>query len=83
LADFDTSAIAVLLEARRAAVGRGLPFRLQAPPPKLLQLAELYGVRELLVGPPPTVVAPPAGRGDPPRAPAAEPAGPAGPPRRV
>ena len=48
LADFDTSAIAVLLEARRAALGRGLAFRLLSPPPKLGQLAELYGVHELL-----------------------------------
>jgi phospholipid transport system transporter-binding protein len=48
LGEFDTSAIAVLLEAQRAAIGRGLPFRLQAPPPKLTQLAELYGVHELL-----------------------------------
>jgi phospholipid transport system transporter-binding protein len=52
LGDFDTSAIAVLLEAQRAAIGRGVAFRLHAAPPKLGQLAELYGVLELL-GPPP------------------------------
>jgi phospholipid transport system transporter-binding protein len=45
---FDTSAIAVLLEAQRAAIGRGLAFRLSAAPPKLGQLAELYGVHQLL-----------------------------------
>jgi len=37
LADFDTSAIAVLLEARRQAQARGLRFVLRAAPPKLAQ----------------------------------------------
>jgi phospholipid transport system transporter-binding protein len=45
---FDTSAIAVLLEARRQAlaVGRGLLVR--AAPATMVDLAGLYGVRELL-----------------------------------
>jgi phospholipid transport system transporter-binding protein len=48
LDDFDTSAIAVLLEGQRAARGRGVAFRLLAPPLKLARLAELYGVGELV-----------------------------------
>jgi len=48
LAEFDTSAIAVLLEGRRSAQRRGLAFAVQHPPAKLRQLAALYGVEELL-----------------------------------
>lgn len=48
LADFDTSAIAVLLEARRQAQARGLRFVLRAAPPKLAQLSALYGVDGLI-----------------------------------
>jgi phospholipid transport system transporter-binding protein len=48
LETFDTSAIAVLLEAQRAAISRGLTFRLNSAPPKLEQLADLYGVHQLL-----------------------------------
>jgi len=48
LADFDTSAIALLLEAQRDARRRGLRFTVQNPPAKLRQLAALYGVEELL-----------------------------------
>jgi phospholipid transport system transporter-binding protein len=48
MVDCDSSALAVLMEARRAAQARSLPFELQAPPPKLAQLARLYGVAELL-----------------------------------
>lgn len=45
---FDTSAIALLLEARRRAQARGAVFRVTGAPPKLRQLAQLYGVEELL-----------------------------------
>ena len=42
LGAFDSSALALLLQARR----RG--FQVQGAPPKLRQLAQLYGVEELL-----------------------------------
>ena len=48
LAELDTSALAVLLQARRAAQARGLQWQLEGAPPKLLQLAGLYGVEGLL-----------------------------------
>ncbi|MBL8327527.1 MAG: STAS domain-containing protein [Rubrivivax sp.] len=48
LAEFDTSALAVLLEAHRGAQARGLAFTIEAAPPKLQQLASLYGVAGLL-----------------------------------
>jgi phospholipid transport system transporter-binding protein len=48
LQTLDSSAIAVLLETRRRAQLGGLGFELRAAPPKLLALARLYGVGELL-----------------------------------
>lgn len=48
LAEFDTSAIALLLEAQRLARGRGLEFAVGNPPAQLRQLAALYGVEDLL-----------------------------------
>lgn len=48
LAEFDTSAIALLLHAQRSARARGLPLQLTGAPPKLRELARLYGVEELL-----------------------------------
>ncbi len=45
---FDTSAIALLLEARRRAEARGASFRVTGAPAKLRELARLYGVEELL-----------------------------------
>ncbi len=45
---FDSSALAVLLECRRQAVAAGRSFVVQDLPPKLRQLAGLYGVEELL-----------------------------------
>lgn len=48
LATMDTSAIAVLLQARRAAAAAGRPFAVSGAPAKLEQLARLYGVAELL-----------------------------------
>ena len=50
LAELDTSALAVLLQARRAAQARGLHWQLEGAPPKLRQLAGLYGVETLLWG---------------------------------
>jgi len=48
LTELDTSALAVLLQARRAAQARGLDWQLEGAPPKLRQLAGLYGVEALL-----------------------------------
>ena len=48
LAELDTSAVALLLQARRLAQAKGLGFRLQAPPARLTALAQLYGVEPLL-----------------------------------
>jgi phospholipid transport system transporter-binding protein len=48
LANFDTSVLAVLLQARRLAQGAGCGFAITGAPPKLTQLARLYGVAELL-----------------------------------
>ena len=48
LATFDSSALAVLLECRRAAVYAGKGFMVKAMPPALASLAGLYGVSELL-----------------------------------
>jgi phospholipid transport system transporter-binding protein len=46
--DLDTSAVALLLQAQRLARARGVGFTLQAVPPKLTALAQLYGVESLL-----------------------------------
>ncbi|GAA3994263.1 STAS domain-containing protein [Comamonas faecalis] len=48
LVRFDSSAIAVLLECRRAALGQGKAFGVKALPAALASLAQLYGVQELL-----------------------------------
>jgi phospholipid transport system transporter-binding protein len=48
LAEFDTAAIAVLLQARRQAQARSLGFAVSHAPAKLRQLAALYGVEDLL-----------------------------------
>lgn len=48
LQSFDSSALAVLLEARRRAIDSGRPFGVQGMPPRLRQLAALYGVDGLL-----------------------------------
>lgn len=44
----DTSAIALLLEARRRVQARGGTFRVTGAPPKLRALAAIYGVDGLL-----------------------------------
>jgi phospholipid transport system transporter-binding protein len=54
LATFDTSALALVLQARRLAETRGLAFELHSLPAQLRQLAELYGVDELLSASPAT-----------------------------
>ncbi len=51
LQQFDSSALAVLLECQRAADAWGKPFELRNAPPKLAALAKLYGVDVLLMAP--------------------------------
>lgn len=48
LTAFDTSAVALLLHARRLAAAAGRGFELVGAPPKLTQLAQLYGVGALI-----------------------------------
>ena len=48
LHDFDSSALAVLLECRRLAQASGRRFELRGAPPRLEQLARLYGIADLL-----------------------------------
>jgi phospholipid transport system transporter-binding protein len=48
LQDFDSSTVALLLEARRRAHARGAALVVRNAPPKLRSLAQLYGVDELL-----------------------------------
>lgn len=49
LQQFDSAALAVLLECQRAADAWGKPFALRHAPPKLIALARLYGVDVLLM----------------------------------
>ena len=48
LRDFDSSALAVLLECRREALAMGRTFAVANMPPRLRELAGVYGVSELL-----------------------------------
>lgn len=48
LQNFDTSALAVLLECQRLAQAWGKGFEVRQAPPKLTALAKLYGVDALL-----------------------------------
>ena len=48
---YDTSTVALLMQLRRLAQAAGRPFELHAAPDKLVQLARLYGVDELLCAP--------------------------------
>ena len=48
LRQFDSSALAVLLECRREALALGKSFSVNELPPTLRELATLYGVSELL-----------------------------------
>lgn len=46
---FDSSALAVLLEFRRASVAIGKGFEIRGLSPRLVDLAELYGIAGLLL----------------------------------
>jgi len=48
LQEFDSSALAVLLECRREALDAGKAFSVRGLPARLRQLAGLYGVAELI-----------------------------------
>jgi len=48
LQQFDSSALAVLLECHRLAQAWGKPFALRNAPPRLASLAKLYGIDSLL-----------------------------------
>jgi phospholipid transport system transporter-binding protein len=48
LAEFDSSALAILLELRRELFGRGSALQVQGLSPRLRELAGLYGVIDLL-----------------------------------
>nr|WP_241022112.1 STAS domain-containing protein [Burkholderia sp. Ac-20353] len=50
LAEFDSSALAVLLAWQRAARSRGATLDIQNIPPKLASLAQAYGVDTLING---------------------------------
>jgi phospholipid transport system transporter-binding protein len=45
---FDTSTLALLLEAQRTAKAQGGSFVVLGAPPKLIELAKLYGIEELV-----------------------------------
>ena len=45
---FDSSALSVLLETRREALANGKTFSVREMPPRLRELASLYGVQQLL-----------------------------------
>lgn len=51
LQDFDSSALAVLLEFRRLSLASGNAFAARGLSPRLTDLARLYGVDELLLAP--------------------------------
>jgi len=55
---FDSSALAVLLEFRRAALAKDKRFSTQGLPKRLADLAALYGVFELLAATPLTASTP-------------------------
>ncbi|MEO7886626.1 MAG: STAS domain-containing protein [Polaromonas sp.] len=48
LTEFDSSALAILLECRREALAAGKSFTVTGLPARLRQLAGLYGVAELV-----------------------------------
>ena len=48
LTQFDSSALAVLLECRRQALAAGKTFSVQGAPERLFQLAGVYGVDTLM-----------------------------------
>lgn len=48
LSQFDSSALAILLECRRQALAAGKGFSVQGASGQLLQLADVYGVATLI-----------------------------------
>lgn len=60
LATFDSSALAVLLECRRATLLENRRFEVKGLPEGLAKLAGLYGVGELLTASPSEAVAQPS-----------------------
>lgn len=48
LTELDSAALALLLDCRRQVMARGATLQISGAPPKLRQLAALYGVGELL-----------------------------------
>jgi phospholipid transport system transporter-binding protein len=48
LQQFDSSALAILLDCRRQALAMGKTFAVSSMPHRLLQLAGVYGVAELI-----------------------------------
>ena len=51
LQQFDSSALAVLLECRREALAQGRSVSVTNMPPRLQELASVYGVSEVLAPP--------------------------------
>lgn len=51
MTQFDSSALAVLLECRREALAMGRTFFVRDLPPRLRQLAGLYGIASLIPSP--------------------------------
>jgi phospholipid transport system transporter-binding protein len=54
LADFDSAAIATLIELRRRARAKGRGFSVSGAPTAMVELAALYGVADLLAFEPAT-----------------------------
>ena len=52
LQTLDSAAVAVLLQCRRSALAAGKALQIVGAPPKLAQLAQLYGVEELIAARP-------------------------------
>jgi phospholipid transport system transporter-binding protein len=52
LQTLDSAAVAVLLQCRRSALAAGKDLQIVGAPPKLAQLAQLYGVDELIAAQP-------------------------------
>ena len=57
LRQFDSSALAILLECRRQALAAGKAFSVRDAPPRLLQLAQVYGVAALIPAAPAAAMA--------------------------
>ena len=53
LSQFDSSALAILLECRRQALSAGKSFSVKGASGPLLQLAEVYGIDTLIPASPP------------------------------